>query len=147
MKTAKRFICFFLALVVLFTNTGFGLVEHSCMMRGESKSLNYQLSIDNKKCCCQKDSVKITNFQQQTLKKAPCCTEKDSYQNVDYPSSIISYVAKFLKTVIAGIFSGIVFLLELFFQAIFSIISSLISFSPPSASGREIIIFIQSFLI
>jgi hypothetical protein len=148
MKTAKRLTCFFLALIVLFTNTGFGLVEHSCMMRVKSTSIDSQRSIINKKgCCCQKDSTNTINNLQASIKKAPCCTEKDSYQNVDYPSSIISYVAKFLKSIVACIFSGIIFLVELLVQAIFSIVSSLITFSAPSVSGRGIIIFIQSFLI
>ena len=71
-----------MAVVVLLSSTGFGLVEHSCTVRGKQTSLHKSSSV-----CCGKTQNQSTNHQKATIKKSKCCSEDEKYENVAYSSS------------------------------------------------------------
>ncbi|WP_461054699.1 hypothetical protein [Spirosoma arcticum] len=76
-----RLICCWLALVVLFSSTGFGMVEHWCQMRGHTKSL----LLDQKGCAkpCQADEQPVPISKGPVVKKLPCCKTTVSYEHLD----------------------------------------------------------------
>ena len=76
-----RLICCWLALVVLLSSTGFGMVEHWCQMRGHSKSL-----LSTQKGCvkpCQADEQPAPVSDGAFVKKMPCCKTTVSYEHLD----------------------------------------------------------------
>lgn len=141
-KALFRIFNVLMAVVVLLSSTGFGLVEHSCTVRGKQTSLH-----KSDGACCNKTSQKDTSPQKTTVKKSKCCTEEEKYENVDYSSSASQNVAKFVqngldwvKTTVNSFFKAIV-------EEILDNISSKNNSSSPPSDGRTILIFIQSFLI
>lgn len=131
-----------MAIVVLLSSTGFGLVEHSCTVKGKQISLHKSGG-----ACCIKTSQKDSFPQKTTLKKSKCCTEEEKYENIDYSSSASQSLAKFVqigldwtKTLFNSFFRA-------FVEEILNNISSKNNSSSPPSDGRTILIFIQSFLI
>ena len=142
-KALFRIFNVLMAVVVLLSSTGFGLVEHSCTVKGKQTSLHKSGT-----ACCNKTSQKDNLPQKTTVKKAKCCSEEEKYENVDYSSSASQSVGKFVqkgidwaKTTIISFFKDIV-------EEILKNISSQshTATSPPS-SGRTILIQNQTFLI
>ncbi|WP_460910991.1 hypothetical protein [Spirosoma areae] len=83
MKTSLpiRFICCWLALLVLVSSTGFGIVEHWCQMRGHTKSL----LLTRKGCAtpCKTNEPPAPISGQPIVKKIPCCKTTLSYEHLD----------------------------------------------------------------
>jgi hypothetical protein len=141
-KAIFRIFNVMMAIVVLLSSTGFGLIEHSCTVKGKQTSLHKIGS-----ACCNKTSQKDSFPQKTTLKKSKCCTEEEKYENVDYSSSASQGLAKFVqigldwtKTLVNSFFRALV-------EEILNNISSKNNSSSPPSDGRTILIFIQSFLI
>lgn len=135
----------FLTVVVLFTSTGFGLIEHSCSVRGKKTTL-----IHKKQSCCaikQESSKKNSSQKELTFNKKSCCNDEEKYENIEYSSSISQLVAKFIKSVADTVFSTAVYLFKLLVKAILSITAPVFDSSTHIFSGREIIVLVQSFLI
>lgn len=84
-----RIVCCWLALLVLLTSTGFGMVEHWCQMRGYSKSL---LAVQ-KECPkpCQSDNESAPVSGGPVIKKQPCCKTTVSYEHLDVSSFVADY--------------------------------------------------------
>ncbi len=142
-KVLFRIFNLFMAVVVLTTATGFGLVEHSCLMRGKTVFI-YKKSNDSTVCeACQTKNL----TEQQTFKKSKCCTESSSFQNIDYSSSIVQYTVKFVKMAFQAVLNAFVHLLEMVTAAIISVFTHLFTSSATSLSGRSLLIFIQIFQI
>lgn len=134
--------------VVLLSSTGFGLVEHSCQMRGKKKTMVVAFSDAKAKSGCAIDQQSMP-AQQTLVKKTQCCQDDQQYENVDISSSLSQLVAKFVKTITETIAAGIVSVLTWFVQWVFAGKSSSVSIfpSPPSLSGRDILTLIHSLLI
>lgn len=83
MKTPlhTRMICCYLALAVLLSSTGFGMVDHWCQMRGHSKSL--LMTKDGCASTCPSDEGSGPVSGGHALKKMPCCKVTLSYQHLD----------------------------------------------------------------
>ena len=96
--------------VVLLSSTGFGLVEHSCQMRGKKKTMVVAFSDHKKKTGCSSDGQSVES-RQTTVDKASCCQDESSYENVDAQSSLSQLVAKFVKAVTETVLAGTVALL------------------------------------
>lgn len=126
--------------VVLLSSTGFGLVEHSCQMRGKKKTMVVAFSDHKKKTGCSSDGQSVES-RQTTVDKASCCQDESSYENVDAQSSLSQLVAKFVKAVTETVLAGTVALMAYLVEWIFDRESSFIAFAgePPSPSGRDIL--------
>jgi hypothetical protein len=141
-KAIFRIFNVLMAAVVLLSSTGFGLVEHSCTVKGKQTSLHK--SGDN---CCNKTSQKDSSPQKTTVKKSKCCTEKEKYENIDYSSSASQSVAKFVQIGLDWTKTLVYSFLKTIVEEILDNISSKNNSSSPPSDGRTILIFIQSFLI
>lgn len=137
-----------MACLVLLSSTGFGLVEHSCQMRGKKKTMVVAFSDNSSKAGCA-DARSAAAPDQTTVKKSACCQDEQRYENVDVTSSLTQLVAKFIKVVAETILSGVTAVLTWIVDWVFSKSSASVSVfsSPPSPSGRDILTFVQRLLI
>lgn len=137
-----------MACIVLLSSTGFGLVEHSCQMRGKKKTVVVAFSEMKTQPGCATDNRPMPS-QQTVVKKTECCQDDQRFENIDVSSSLSQFVAKFVKiiaeTVVAGVAAVLVWIIDVVFAESSTSISSFAS--PPSLSGRDIITLVRSLLI
>jgi hypothetical protein len=127
--------------VVLLSSTGFGLVEHSCQMRGKKKTMVVAFSDTKTKAGCSIDGQLMVS-RHAAIDKSSCCQDESSYENVDAQSSLSQLVAKFVKTVTEAVLAGTVALITYLVEQIFNHESSSMALveQPPSPSGRDILV-------
>lgn len=137
-----------MACVVLLSSTGFGLVEHTCQMRGKKKTMVVAFSDARTKPGCSTDKQPMPT-DQTVVSKTQCCEDGQQYENVTVSSSLSQFVAKFVKSIAETVIHGVVAVLTWLIQLIFAEKSSSLSVfqSPPSLSGRDIITLVRSLLI
>lgn len=141
-KALFRIFNVLMAVVVLLSSTGFGLVEHSCTVKGKQTSLH-----KSDVACCNKTSQKDTSPHKTTVKKSKCCTEEEKYENVDYSSSASQNVAKFVQNGLDWVKTTVTSFLKAIVEEVLDNVSSKNTSTSPPSDGRTILIFIQSFLI
>ncbi|GAB3782418.1 hypothetical protein GCM10028818_38230 [Spirosoma horti] len=142
-----QFFNLLMACVVLLSSTGFGLVEHSCQMRGKKKTMVVAFSeVKSSGCATNKQPMPE---QQTVVKKTECCQDDQRYENVDISSSLSQFVAKFVKIVTEAVITGFVAVMAWIIEVVFAGKSTTVSnfSSPPSLSGRDILTFVQSLLL
>ena len=134
--------------VVLLSSTGFGLVEHSCQMRGKKKTMVVAFSDAKTQSGCSTDKQPVPTSQT-VIKKTECCQDENHFENVDVSSSLSQFVAKFVKIAAEAFVAGVTVVLTWICNLIFAGKSSSISVfsSPPSPSGREILTLVRSLLL
>lgn len=134
--------------VVLLSSTGFGLVEHSCQMRGKKKTMVVAFSDAKTQTGCSSDKQPMSTSQT-VLKKTECCQDENHFENVDISSSLSQFVAKFVKIVAEAFVAGVAVVLTWICDLIFAKESSSVSVfsSPPSLSGRDILTLVRSLLL
>lgn len=136
-----------MACVVLLSSTGFGLVEHSCQMRGKKKTMVVAFSDVKPQAGCSSDGQPVP-LKQTVVKKTDCCQDESSYENVDAQSSLSQLVAKFVKTVTETVLAGVVAVMAYLVEWVFDRESSLsVVNSPPSPSGRDILTLVRHLLL
>ena len=146
-RTLFQILNLLMAFVVLLSSTGFGLVEHSCQMRGKKKTVVTAFSEVNPSGCAE-DGVPTTT-DQTVVKKTPCCQDESDFENVETQSSLSQHVAAFVKVITEAVLTGVTTLLTWLVGWIFDTNTRVdTSFSaPPSPSGRDILTFVRSLLL
>ncbi|WP_128544170.1 HYC_CC_PP family protein [Larkinella soli] len=141
-----------MAFIVLMSSTGFGLVEHSCRIRGKQVSL--AVSYESRKTCrmheYRKTAAQAGSDSGLVIKKTDCCTEDSRYENVDVTSSISHLVAKFIKSISDSALAGVTAMISWLADLVFSTDAQLAlpdSKAPPLPFGRTLLSFVQSFLL
>jgi len=144
-----QFFNLLMACVVLLSSTGFGLVEHSCQMRGKKKTMIVAFSDAHVRKGCSADGKPMPE-QGTVVRKTDCCQDDNHYENVDATSSLTQLVAKFVKSITETVLAGVTALLAWVIDWIFDremATSSRSIPAPPSISGREILTLLRSLLI
>jgi hypothetical protein len=141
-KAIFRIFNVLMAVVVLLSSTGFGLIEHSCTVKGKQTSLHKTGSV-----CCGNAKQQQENHKKAEIKKAKCCSEDEKYENVEYSSSISQLVTKFAQTTFDWVKTTVFNFAKNLVELILKKVSVAHHPSSISSSGREILVFIQSFLI
>lgn len=141
-KTLTRIFCLLMAFQVLFASTGFAMYEHFCKIKG---SKIYSLSVPKKSCC----SVKKSSSDQSKkliLKRAKCCSDHVSLHKI-IPNASQGIKINFKTPSLTWVYTPT-------FAYSCTHTSENISFntlhysnSAPPLSGRNRLVFIQSFLI
>ena len=134
--------CLLMAFQVLFASTGFAMYEHFCKIKG---SKTYSISAPKKSCC----SVKKSSSEQSKkliLKRAKCCSDHVSLHKIS-PNASQGTKIDFKAPSLAWVYTPT-------FAYSYTHTSENISFntlhysnSAPPLSGRDRLVFIQSFLI
>ncbi|CAG4990526.1 hypothetical protein DYBT9275_00549 [Dyadobacter sp. CECT 9275] len=143
-----------MAFLILLSSTGFGFIEHQCMMRGKSM----QLIAEKKPDSCEKKVVSTccaaSKRQKEAsgtfFKKTDCCKEQQKYEKVDVTSSAVTQLlAKVLKVLAGGFVwtaPSFSFIEQYWEASLLSVRRNVISFTS-LFHGRSMLFFIQSFLI
>ncbi|GAB3947416.1 hypothetical protein GCM10028805_19630 [Spirosoma harenae] len=147
-RTLFRLFNLLMACVVLLSSTGFGLVEHSCQMRGKKKTMVVAFSDVKAKPSCATDSQSGAT-DQTTVRKTVCCQDDHQYENIDVSSSLSQLLAKFVKTVTEAVIAEVTSVLTWLVDWLFAKKSATISAfpSPPSLSGRDILTLVRTLQI
>ena len=137
-----RIFCLLMAMQVLFMSTGFSMIEHYCKIKGK------QTFIFTKppKCCANKiQHDKQSNTP--VIKKKKCCEEHSTFLKITPNASQGYFVEQGFQH-----HDWIVIPTKISFHSTWA--SEVVSFrvphfySPaPPLSGRNLLVFIQSFLI
>lgn len=135
----------FMACIVLMSSTGFGLIEHTCQMRGKKVRM---AGIEQTTCKGCPAANHANETKGPVVKKTDCCKESSRYENVDFSSSLSQLLAKFIKATteaLAAVVTGIIaWAIDwVFEQEASASISS--SHSPPLAFGRALLAIVQNF--
>lgn len=146
-RTLSQIVNLLMAFVVLMSSTGFGLVEHSCQMRGKKKTVVTAFS-DVKTSGCTEDGLPMKT-DQTIVKKTPCCQDEQGFENVETQSSLSQQVAKFVKVITEAVLTSVTTLLTWIVGWVFDTNTEVsTSFpAPPSPSGRDILTLVRSLLI
>jgi hypothetical protein len=142
-----------MAILVLLSSTGFGFIEHQCMMRG--KSVQFVSEKKSKSCkpevatsCCAKS--KAAKEQSGTyLKKTDCCKDNQKFTKLEVASSQNVLFAKVAKAMpLSPFLPANIFDLSFtrWVHAHSHRLQDILSFSS-RFHGRSMRSFIQSFLI
>ena len=143
MKTfSLRIFCFLMAFQVLFASTGFAMYEHFCKIKG---SITYSLSAPKKSCCSVKKEVKFDE-KQSVLKRAKCCSDQITHHKIS-PNASQGHKIDFQNSSLAYIHTSACTFTCTQTSETISKNNLLYSNLSPPLSGRDILIFIQSFLI
>ena len=145
-----RFFTIVMAFVVLFSSTGFGLVEHSCMMRGKSVELAAlkKAELGCKMCKSVMTSGVRMSSSLPAFNKKACCEESHKFQKLEIVTSTSSAV-KSLKA------SPVYTALGEHIGSPLRVFAFLLPGAParslppflPNKYGRGMLSFVQSYLI
>jgi hypothetical protein len=152
-KKLHRSITFLMAVLVLVSSTGFGLIEHQCLMRGMSMKFVSEKKAESCKkklassCCAKSKSAKDSN--KIFFKKTDCCKDQQKFEKVDVMSSLSSVQAKALKVWADGILWSVQSIVFLSQEWIYPPVTSSVATITFSSifHGRTMLSFVQSFLI
>jgi hypothetical protein len=143
MKTfITRIFCLIMVFPLLFGSTGFTVHEHFCKIKG-TKTFSFSAS---KTSCCSVRKSSSEQSKKLILKRAKCCSDQISIYKISPNASQgakIDFKNPLLELVNLPIFSY----RYAHTDEQFSFITLVYSNSSPPLSGRERLVFIQSFLI
>ena len=147
MKSAlTRFLHLFMAVAVLLGSMGFGLTEHSCQLLGTR-----QYAVQDDQAGCGHCEVRThAPAQTPTVERTDCCKDATHFAKVDATSSLSKLSAKFVKSVVAlPVLSAGTYLIADggWWLARTDNVPTTAANPPPTLSGRQRLIYIQTFLI
>ncbi|MBO0939633.1 hypothetical protein J2I47_23995 [Fibrella sp. HMF5335] len=147
MKVALiRFLHVFMAVVVLLSSMGFGLVDHTCQMRGKRTYLIHEHGKACKMC-----SAHVSEQESgPVVKRSACCQETVRYEKVDVGSSLGHVLIKFVKAVSEVFDASVAAMFTALFGLFFLHPATHYAAAPdPPAppAGRDLLVLVQSFLI
>ena len=141
-KTLTRIFCLFMAFQVLFASTGFAMYEHFCKIKG---STTYSLSAPKKSCCSVKKQS-TENTKKLILKRAKCCSDQVSHYKIS-PNASQGHKIDFKTPSLAWVNTPVFTYTHTHTNENISFNTLHYSNSAPPLSGKDRLVFIQSFLI
>lgn len=135
----NRILAIFLMGVIFITTTGFGLLEHTCLMNKKKAAL-----LIEQKGCCTKKKTALTSTDGTVIKSAVCCESQVHTIDIDLAPAV-EKVANMLEKAFFAILESAVRLFASAQQSAEAVLNSANS-SPPLA-GRDISIRHHSLLI
>ena len=141
-KNLTRILCLFMAFQVLFASTGFAMYEHFCKIKGAK---TYSLSAPKKSCCSVKNNPSETS-KKQMLKRAKCCSDHVSHYKIS-PNASQGVKIDFKTPSLVWIYTPLSSYEYTHTGENISFNTLHYSNSAPPLSGRDRLVFIQSFLI
>lgn len=132
-----RFFTFLLAALILFTSTGFGLIEHSCAMRGK-KTYSF---VTKESCSGCENHHKKAPLGKTSVSKTKCCDD-NIVEKEKTAESIANLFGKLLKSAFLFIAKSLIWIAVTAFEFVFNLISSDQN-NASSLSGRSLLNFIS----
>ena len=141
-KTLTRIFCLLMAFQMLFASTGFAMYEHFCKIKGAK---TYSLSAPKKSCCAVRKNATETS-KKQTLKRAKCCSDQVSHYKIS-PNASQGHKIDFKTPSLAWVNTPVFTYTHTHTNENISFNTLHCSNSAPPLSGKDRLVFIQSFLI
>ena len=141
-KTLTRIFCLLMAFQMLFASTGFAMYEHFCKIKGAK---TYSLSAPKKSCCAVRKNATETS-KKQTLKRAKCCSDQVSHYKIS-PNASQGHKIDFKTPSLAWVNTPVFTYTHTHTNENISFNTLHYSNSAPPLSGKDRLVFIQSFLI
>ena len=141
-KMLTRIFCLFVAFQVLFASTGFAMYEHFCKIKGATA---YSLSVPKKSCCSAKKSSSESS-KKLMLKRAKCCSDHISLYKIS-PNASQGVKIDFKTPSLTWVYTPTFSYSYIYTSEKISFNTLHYSNSAPPLSGRDRLVFIQSFLI
>ena len=141
-----RFLHLFMAVVVLLSSMGFGLVEHSCQLRGKRVYSVHETKPGCKLCRARTQQAADSP----SVNRPDCCKDEARYSKVETGSSLSQQLVKFIKAIGEHYGAGVAAVFTTLFNWAFVQQASVPAAdyaSPPPLAGRLLLAFVQSFLI
>jgi hypothetical protein len=135
----RQLLAIFLMGVIFITTTGFGLLEHSCLMNGKKSA-----SVLEKHACCPKKNNASDGTDTSVIKPAVCCESQANIANVDL-APVVAKVANFLEKTFFTVLETVVRMFVSAMQTAEAVLNS--SDSSPPLAGKDISIRHHSLLI
>lgn len=144
-KSLNRIFCLFMAFQVLFASTGFSMYEHFCKIKGAK---TYSLTTPKKSCCSVRASLKDNKnpSKSPSIKRSKCCSDHVTHYKIN-PNSLKGKQIDFKSPVLVFEIALVPTFDYSQTDANVAYLSLPYTSNAPPISGRERIIFIQSFLI
>lgn len=147
MKTALlRFLHLFMAVIVLLSSMGFGLVEHSCQVQGKRVYSIYRAKPGCQLCKAQTSAATKTP----TIRRTDCCKDEARYSRVEATSSLSQLLAKFIKSLSETVGAGVAAVSAVLYGNLLGFLTHIPAVyyeSPPPLAGRALLAFVQTYLI
>jgi hypothetical protein len=149
----KKSITVLMAILVLLSSTGFGFIEHQCLVRGKSMKFISQEKADSSginsgASCCAKKKAQL-NLKGTFISKTDCCKESPKFERVGTASTHGSPLIKFAKSGSGDVLSllhALIFVVHEWISPDSSASYTTLSFTS-LFHGRSLCVFVQSFLI
>ncbi len=141
-KILTRIFCLLMAFQVLFASTGFAMYEHFCKIKGAK---TYSLSTPKKTCCSLKKGNK-SEQKQSVYKKIQCCSNQITFHKIS-PYASQGHKIQLKTPSLAWVYTPVFIYSHVPTSENISFNILHYSNSAPPLSGRDRLIFIQSFLI
>ncbi len=134
----RQMLAIFLIGVIFITTTGFGLLEHSCLMSGKKSA-----SVFEKQSCCSKKKSSSA-IDGTVIKSSVCCESQAHVANVDL-APVVEKVATFLEKTFFTVLETAIRMFVSVWQTAEAVLNS--SDSSPPLAGKDISIRHHSLLI
>lgn len=141
-KTLTRIFCLLMAFQVLFASTGFAMYEHFCKIKGLTTC---SLSAPKKSCCSVKKPSSESS-KKLILKRAKCCLDQISHYKIS-PNASQGVKTDFKTPSLAWVYTPLFTYSYIHTSENISFNTLHYSNSAPPLSGKDRLVFIQSFLI
>ncbi len=144
-----RYFTILMAVLVLSSSIGVGLVESQCMMKGKAVDLVFKEKKGCKLCrASKKEAIPPAEQDTPVFKKLHCCLEKQQLKTVDFQVPVVKQLEKPAKDFTDTDFRGVDFnfLKRGLSDTGNTLPAAVLSFSSPY-SGRSMLCFVQTFLI
>ena len=136
MKNIKsRTLLVFLASLILFNSSGFGLVEHSCSMRGKKS-----YSFVNKPLCSGCGKHNSSTNGKSSLSQTKCCDDKQAQKDVNLSESVVNITGKIIKSATEIFYKAVIWVGSFLLETVLYVIKSQ-SNDSSSLSGKNLLIF------
>jgi hypothetical protein len=135
----RQVLAVFLMGVIFITTTGFGLLEHSCLMNGKKSA-----SVLEKHSCCPKNKNTAAGTEGTIIKPAACCESQAHIANIDL-APVVEKVATFLEKTFFTVLETAIRMFVSVRQTAEAVLNC--SDSSPPLAGKDISIRHHSLLI
>lgn len=142
-----RLFTLLMAVVVLTTSTGFGVIERSCLMLGQK---TYSLRQKAQPDACTKPHPQAPKPDgKPAVQKQPCCDDQTHYEHVSFAQVLAQKAADLTKTVADAAVKACVWLANGLVRAVLSLVDAPEDSSQAAVplSGRDLLRFVRTLLI
>lgn len=143
-----RLFTLLMAVVVLTTSTGFGVIERSCLMLGQ-KSYSLRQQAQPEACAKPQHQQAPKPADKPAVQKQACCEDQTTYEHVSFAQVLAQKAADATKAVADAAVNACVWVVNGLVSAVLSMLDAPEESSQAAVplSGRALLHFVRTLLI